>query len=738
MIDFKQTDLKISTRSILLVTIPLTLNLVILAALGYLVNRQQSETVSEIQQRRLSEIVGRIGASFFKCGVLGIRYTMTGSESTGREYEQVVKNLDQSVDEVRAMTPADSPEHRTVEQMRVIYSRAFRVYSAVKKSIEEGRDGMTFLSEEQTSYELNALLTLCAHHHSKLIQLVHANQELHKSNRENLLLTSKILIFAAIAANIALSIYLAVYFGRTIADRLQVLLDNITRLERSEPLPAVIPGRDELARLDDVYHKMAEMLNETHKRERALLDSAGDIIAIVDDQRVFQSVSPSVQQLWGYSPAELIGKKVDDFVEPEEVEEAVKGLAPSADNESASDFEVNVMQKSGALVHMLWSAHWSGDERKFFCVARDITGRKAAEDFLRDSETRIRTIIESLPICLLTVDERGFIEAANHRAQQLLGVHSEVGDGGAKSEATDSSGFQIPVQSPPLVGQHFSKLFTSIKASESEFVSMLNESFFDRIADATCNTISGAPLPVEISVNRFMFQGRPKWLAILVDQTERIQIEKARQNLVNMVSHDLRGPLTGVMAIMDMLISGMLGDLSRNDSRDVQTANRELERLLMMVNGLLDLEKIKAGMLTLHKEVTYLQPLVANAIAIVAGPLSELNVTIEQQVEDCELFCDANRIVQVMVYLLTDSIKRGGPNCAIKIVACETADELIHFQLVSASPPADATGRSHRSELGLLVCEGILRAHRGSLEYNDDLTRSNMFSRFTLMVPEDD
>lgn len=132
-----------------------------------------------------------------------------------------------------------------------------------------------------------------------------------------------------------------------------------------------------------VRRQAEEALTAALEKERVLLDSAVDAICTVDNAGRFTSMNPACEKLWGYRPEEMIGRHFKDFIVPDDVEKSEDAAQSIVAGQTETDFENRYLHKNGSYVNMTWSAKWSDTEQLMFCVARDITERKMADEKLR-------------------------------------------------------------------------------------------------------------------------------------------------------------------------------------------------------------------------------------------------------------------------------------------------------------------------------------------------------------------
>jgi PAS domain S-box-containing protein len=727
---------KISSKGLIVVAIPLALNLLILSLLAYLYFQQQLETEREARARKFHFLASSLGRTFIDAGITTSTSVFRHNTKIADKYDRLIATNDGLYQQLLDLEKDDPQQTAKLKHMRLLENRTIRVFTAAKDAILEGRNAELLLQQPVIRDELQALIRTFLLELQELIDRERKNQQSAHHISHSWGASLRVLIFAGIAANIALSITLAWFLWHSIATRLRALMSNTQRLASDQELPPPMSGEDEIALLDKVYHEMAATLKEARRRERAIVDNALDVICTIDDKLTFVRVSPASELVWGYPPQELIGRTTDTVLADKDRSFGL-ALPVDTDKESALTFENEIRHRDGRLVDMLWSARWSPSERAYFCVAHDITARKAAETLLKESEARIRTIIENMPVGLLILDERGYIETTNKKLEEML------------SRSYDD-----------LMGEHLSKMLTGKEdASDKVMKSFLND-FYQRVGETQCTTGDGKQLPVELSLNEFSFLGQRKFLANLVDVSERKQIEKAREELINMVSHDLRTPLNSVQATMALLLSETLGKLDDSDLSVIKRSEHELQRLLSMVNGLLDLEKMRAGMLELNREVNSLQAVVIRSIDASRTLAEQKNIEFANEVKDCEFFGDGDRLVQVLLQMISFALDHASAGTTLRVTGGENSTGNAEVNLTAVADPSlniiakVGAGRSNNvaavprgssitlsdvteAGLGMAIASGIVAAHKGRLGIKTE--QSNEFTCwFTIPLPDED
>lgn len=127
-------------------------------------------------------------------------------------------------------------------------------------------------------------------------------------------------------------------------------------------------------------------LEAAHHANQLIMDNSQDVICTIDEWGRFISVSAACEQLWGYTPAELVGRPYVEFVCPEDRALTSQVAEVLRMDGKITDFVNRYMRKDGTLVDVLWSASWSETDKIMFCVAHDVTDRARIEKALREAK----------------------------------------------------------------------------------------------------------------------------------------------------------------------------------------------------------------------------------------------------------------------------------------------------------------------------------------------------------------
>ncbi|HNB24256.1 MAG TPA: ATP-binding protein [Candidatus Melainabacteria bacterium] len=231
--------------------------------------------------------------------------------------------------------------------------------------------------------------------------------------------------------DLVLGIALCLFLTRNITDRLERIMDNTFRLAGGLALNPQLKGSDELARLDQVFHKMAEELQVAMRKERAVVQNANDFICTLDSQFKILAANPAVTNLLGFEPDNLIGKNVLDLICEADRERAGICLNALRKIPAVAPEEFVLQTSSGSLITTLWSSHWSHEESSFFCVVHDITERKKVENLKQEVTAMVTHDLRS-PLSTLN-NVLNFFEATIDEPKNEK-VHKYIGMGRRNTE----------------------------------------------------------------------------------------------------------------------------------------------------------------------------------------------------------------------------------------------------------------------------------------------------------------
>jgi len=169
----------------------------------------------------------------------------------------------------------------------------------------------------------------------------------------------------------------------------------------------------------------------------------------------------------------------------------------------------------------------------------------------------------------------------------------------------------------------------------------------------------GSVFPAAVSVSPVDFGGEVRFLAVLRDVTERLQISRMKTEFVSTVSHELRTPLTSIAGSLGLIAGGAAGPLPERAQRLVEIARSNCARLIRLINDILDIEKIESGKMRFDIRPLSLPTVLDQAIEANRDFAASHGVTIElgSVPSGTCILGDEDRIMQVFTNLLSNAAK---------------------------------------------------------------------------------
>jgi PAS domain S-box-containing protein len=351
-------------------------------------------------------------------------------------------------------------------------------------------------------------------------------------------------------------------------------------------------------------------------------------------------------------------------------------------------------------------------------------------------EQQFRLVLEAAPTGMLMTDDTGTIFLVNAQIEKLFGY-----------PRTELLGQRIEVLVPERFRTHHPGL---------------REGFFhDPLARPMGEgrelyglRKDGSEVPIEIGLNPLRTPAGEFVLSSVVDISHRQEIDRMRRAFISTVSHELRTPLTSISGSLGLLRSGAMGALPEKAAAMVRIAYQNSERLVRIINDILDISKIDAGALDLRMVEVPLRELVQQSVEANMGYAEKHQVRFlfDTASASGRVTVDTDRLMQVLSNLLSNAAKFSPPGAdvLIRVMAGSTSmrvevedsgagiPEKFRSRIFEQFAQADhsASRRFEGTGLGLNIARKLIEAMQGSIGFSTVMGQGTVF-HFELPRVED-
>ena len=348
-----------------------------------------------------------------------------------------------------------------------------------------------------------------------------------------------------------------------------------------------------------------------------------------------------------------------------------------------------------------------------FLIWRYIRTRQTMLSAIEATAARQSAIFDSAIDGIVTLNPSGTIETVNAAAARMFGY---------EADELDRRDVSLLIEiAPDGDGEFLKRLGASQGALEGGLLRQMEARRKD-----------GETFPVDVALGAMNLPTGIHIVAIVRDITERRRMEQLKDEFVSTVSHELRTPLTSIAGSLGLLAGGVAGVLPEKAARLIQIAQANSQRLVRLINDILDIEKIESGKLRLEMAPLDLREIAERSVEGVNGYAGELGVALTlSDGEPVSIRGDADRLIQVVTNLLSNALKFSPRGGEVR-VAVDPETRLARLSVVDDGPGipdafrarifskfAQADGSDTRAKggtgLGLAIAREIAERHGGRL-----------------------
>jgi len=479
-------------------------------------------------------------------------------------------------------------------------------------------------------------------------------------------------------------------------------------------------------------------LADSEAMSRAITESMAEGLVTATPDGLIASVNRAACTLFGYAPGDMQGHPTEILL-PSRLRQNFRsffaGLSGRASGFREFDTETLAQRSDGTEFPVTISF---GDVevdgcRLFTAVIRDITESKRSAQALRNSDAMLRQLADSVPALITYVDRTERFGFHNRAYEEAFGVTRQQVHGRTMLEVMGPEMYnQIkPYVDDAMAGHDVRYERDQLTASGEKREYVMN--YFPRYGE---HLESGEVIGI------FSF-GR--------DVTELKRIDRMKSEFVSTVSHELRTPLTSIRGSLGLVLGGITGVLPDKARGLLDIARNNCERLIRLINDILDSEKIESGKIPFNLQHLEMRPLMERALADNEGFAMQhrVKLVLRTSSQPLKVVVDSDRLLQVVTNLLSNAIKFSPPEGDVLVLMGRRAG-LVRVEVRNTGPlipeefkgrifqkfsQADASDTRQRggTGLGLSIAKSLIERMNGSIGFTSDTETG---TRFFFNLPE--
>jgi PAS domain S-box-containing protein len=478
--------------------------------------------------------------------------------------------------------------------------------------------------------------------------------------------------------------------------------------------------------------RMQAELADSEALSRAITESMADGVITATPEGLVVNANSAARHLFGYRLKDLQGQPVAMLL-PARWQPGFSAffatLADRPEGFKESDTEVMAVRRDGTEfpVNVSFGDVNVGGRRLFTAIIRDISERKRIADALRDSEQQLRQLTDNVPALMAYVDSEQRFQFHNKAYEEVFGLSRE-------------------------------------KIHGKTLLEIAGPEFYSRISGHVQEALSGYPVRYEREQvtasgerREYVMSYFPRYgedgeedkvigfFSLGTDVTELKRIDRMKSEFVSTVSHELRTPLTSIRGSLGLVSGGVAGALPERAKGLVEIAKNNCERLIRLINDILDSEKIESGKMQFELQPQELLPLLQQTLADNEGFAAQHQVKLALHAprQPLKALVDSDRLLQVMTNLLSNAIKFSPAQGTVLVllgrhagrVRVEVSDngpgipEEFRQRIFQKFSQADSSDTRQKggTGLGLAISKAIVERMDGSLGFTSKIDVGTTF-----------
>lgn len=403
--------------------------------------------------------------------------------------------------------------------------------------------------------------------------------------------------------------------------------------------------------------RLQSMADEARQRIQAIMENLEDAVVVVDENNIIESVSPSVERMFGYIGDEAVNQHVSLIVpEPHghgHLEHIQSYIRKEENTTIGQPAELKGERKDGTTFPInivVTQAHWQ-NQRYFVAVIRDITTQKRDEEVKELLRKRLVDAIESLEAAIVMYDYNDQLVICNQKYKDIYPKAAHLMIAGTSQEdilEEVCNGDRDCAQRQMETHREYKK----------DQLMLMNSNWF-LISDFQTSDGGLVTLHYDITdIKRLQEKLEAVNKDLQMANIKLRELDQLKSMFIASVSHELRTPLNSIIGFSGMMKKGAFGKLDDKYQDYIERINKSGQHLLGLITDIIDISKIESGRIDVELSDFSLVEIVNEGIETIRNQAENKGLRLEIDMpKEISMFSDSRRLYQCVLNFLSNAMK---------------------------------------------------------------------------------
>ncbi|MEM7651238.1 MAG: PAS domain-containing sensor histidine kinase [Pseudomonadota bacterium] len=504
----------------------------------------------------------------------------------------------------------------------------------------------------------------------------------------------------------------------------------------------------------DERERLAQAVEDAEFKSRTVIDSVGDIIFELDDRGSILFLNKAWKGLTGFDVEQSVGQSLVQLIYPQDQDQVVhdfKALVAEQIRELRCFTQLRVKEGTFKAVELVMSTVTHTDEGQIRVIGTftDIEERRRAERALSDAEKKYRSIVENAAGGIYQLTPEGLYLSANRSMAHILGYESP------EQLLREVKNANEQLYTEPSKRREFYARLENEKDALNQEVRMRKRDGSVIWVNESARAVhdeQGGVLFIEGSIEDITDR-KTSEAAIHEAKIHSDLANRAKSEFLSNMSHELRTPLNSIIGFSEMIKNEVYGELGNKAyweyARDIHDSG---QKLLRVINEILDISKIEAGERQLNEGVVNIENIMNSALDLLDTKIGDGNLVITKALDDVpDVIGEELALKQVVLNLLSNAVKYTPDQGRITISGHVSRDGRLHvsvtdtgiglddYEMEKALSPfgqveSELDRHGSGTGLGLTLVDALVKLHGGEFEL---FSQKGIGTTATVILPND-